>query len=154
MIKYVLITPARNEEAFVEKTILSVVAQTILPVRWIMIDDGSTDRTGEIADQYARRHQWIEVVHRPRRVERNFAAKAQAVNAALESVKSLQFEVVGNLDADVSFGPDYMAFLLQKFVADPRLGAATLATSDDFFAEMSRMLNPCSWSLAAGRWQD
>lgn len=149
--KYVLITPARNEDAFIEKTILSVVNQTILPERWVIIDDGSTDRTGEIIDRYAKQYSWIEPVHNPKRVERNFAAKAQAVNGALERVRDLQFEIVGNLDADVSFEPDYMAFLLQKFAIDPKLGVAGTpftqpggydSTKDSFEGE-SYVAGPC-----------
>jgi glycosyltransferase involved in cell wall biosynthesis len=149
--RYILITSARNEEAFVEKTILSVAAQTILPEQWVIIDDGSTDKTGEIIDKYARKYRWIDPVHNPKRLERNFAAKAQAVNAALQRVKNLQFKVVGNLDADVSFEPDYMAFLLQKFATDPNLGVAGTpftqpggydSTKDSFEGE-SYVAGPC-----------
>jgi|ERR1051326_192989 glycosyltransferase involved in cell wall biosynthesis len=151
MIKYILITPARNEEAFVEKIILSVVSQTVRPERWLIIDDGSTDRTGEIIEQYATQYEWIEAVHNPKRTERNFAAKAHAVNGALERVKNLEFEVVGNLDADVSFEPDYMAFLLNKFETDPSLGVAGTpftqpggydSTKDSFEGE-SYVAGPC-----------
>src|SRR5215204_4784863 len=100
--KYVLITAARNEETFIEKTLASVVAQTILPERWVIIDDGSTDRTPEIAEQYAQRFAWIEMVRRPHRTGRSFAGKAHAVNAALERVRAAEGNIVGNLDADVS----------------------------------------------------
>jgi len=123
-VKYVLISPARNEQAFIETTIQSVAAQTRLPERWIIIDDGSTDRTAEIAEQYAKRYSWIELIRREPRKDRSFAGKAHAVNAALERLKDVEFEVVGNLDADVSFPPDYVAFLLQKFAEDPKLGVA------------------------------
>jgi glycosyltransferase involved in cell wall biosynthesis len=149
--KYVLITPARNEEAFIEKTLLSVIGQTVLPERWVIIDDGSTDRTGTIIDRYAKQYRWIELVHNPKRVQRNFAAKAQAVNAALERVRDLQFEVVGNLDADVSFEPNYMAFLLEKFAVDSKLGVAGTpftqpggydSTKDSFEGE-SYVAGPC-----------
>src|ERR1700720_1445066 len=112
--KYVLITAARNEEAFIRKTLDSMVAQTLLPEQWVIIDDGSTDRTAEIVEPYTKRHPWIELVGRPRREDRNFASKARAVNAGLERVQSLGFEIVGNLDADVSFEPNYMEFLMQK----------------------------------------
>jgi len=122
--KYVVITPAHNEEAFIHKTLDSMVAQTLLPERWVIVDDGSTDRTAEIAKNYAARLLWIEVVRRPQRLDRSFAGKVHAFNAGLERVKSLQFEVIGNLDADLSFDPDYLAFLMQKFSEDPKLGVA------------------------------
>jgi len=122
--KYVLITPAHNEEAFIQKTLDSMVAQTVLPERWVIVDDGSTDRTAEIVESWARRHPWIELVRRPQRLDRSFAGKVRAFNAGLERVKSLQFEVIGNLDADLSFDPDYLAFLMQRFSEDPGLGVA------------------------------
>ncbi len=122
--KYVLITPAHNEEAFIHKTLDSMVAQTLLPERWVIVDDGSTDRTAEIVESYAKRHPWIELVRRPQRLDRSFAGKVRAFNAGLERVKSLQFEVIGNLDADLSFDPDYLAFLMQRFSQDPGLGVA------------------------------
>src|SRR5216110_2662471 len=115
LMKYVLITPATNEERFIGKTLESVVAQTVPPLRWVIVDDGSTDRTAEIVRDYVRRYDWIVLLRRPRRVDRNFAGKVHAVNAGLEAMKDLSFEVFGNLDADVSFEPDYMEFLLQKF---------------------------------------
>jgi glycosyltransferase involved in cell wall biosynthesis len=130
-VKYILITSARNEERLIEGTLRSVTAQTSLPLRWVIVDDGSTDRTAEIIERYAERHPWIELVRRPKRSDRNFAAKAHAVNAALERVRSLEFEVVGNLDADVSFEPDYMAFVMEKFAADPELGVAGTPFTED-----------------------
>ena len=87
--KYVLITPARNEEMFIRKTLDSVTAQTLLPARWIIVNDGSTDRTAEIVESYAKRHSWIELIHRSHRSERNFAGKAHAFNAGFEQVRSL-----------------------------------------------------------------
>ncbi|HEY4270918.1 MAG TPA: glycosyltransferase family 2 protein [Candidatus Udaeobacter sp.] len=129
--KYVLITSARNEEALITKTLDSVVTQTVLPQRWVIVDDGSTDHTGEIIESYARRHSWIEVVCRARDRDRNFSSKAHAVNTGLERVKSCQFEIVGNLDADVSFGPDYMEFLMQRFSEDPKLGVAGTPFTQD-----------------------
>ena len=130
--KYVLITPAHNEEAFIEKTLGSMSAQTLLPERWIIVDDGSSDRTAEIIQRYARRFRWIELVQRPPRLDRDFAGKVHAFNAGLEYVQSLSFDVIGNLDADLSFEPDYLEFLIRKFAADPRLGVAgTPFTEDD-----------------------
>ena len=63
--RYVLITPARNEAAFIEKTIESVVAQTIRPVRWVIVSDGSTDGTDDIVRKHAAKHDWIELVSLP-----------------------------------------------------------------------------------------
>src|SRR5687768_3285338 len=122
--KYVLITPARNEETLIEKTFVSVCAQTSPPLRWVIVDDGSTDRTAEIVERYAKRFPWIELVRRPQHIDRSFAAKVHAFNAGFERVRSLQFDVIGNQDADISFEPDYMEFLMRKFGEDPRLGVA------------------------------
>src|SRR5204863_6118461 len=99
--KYVLITPARNEEAFIQKTLDSMVAQTLLPERWVIVDDGSTDRTAEIVESYTKNHSWIQLIHRPKRLDRNFAGKAHAFNAGFKRIRSLPFDVIGNLDADI-----------------------------------------------------
>ncbi|MBX6326162.1 MAG: glycosyltransferase family 2 protein, partial [Chthoniobacterales bacterium] len=101
--KYVLITPAHNEERFIRKTLDSMVNQTLLPERWVIVNDGSTDRTGEIVAEYARRFPWIQLVYRSPRLDRSFAAKVHAFNAGLQRVQSLEFDVIGNLDADLSF---------------------------------------------------
>src|SRR4030095_7056049 len=57
---YVLITPARNEAAFIAKTLESVVAQTVLPKRWVVVSDGSTDGTDEIVTKYQPGREWLE----------------------------------------------------------------------------------------------
>jgi poly-beta-1,6-N-acetyl-D-glucosamine synthase len=134
---YVLITPAHNEEAFIEKTIESVIHQTIPPVRWVIVDDGSTDRTSEIVKRYLGRYSWMELVQKPQRRDRNFAGKVGAFNAGYERVKDLQWEVVGNLDGDISFEPDHFEFLARKFVADATLGVAgTIFKEDGFSSEI------------------
>jgi len=108
-----------------------VVNQTVVPERWVIVDDGSTDHTAEIVESYAKRHSWIELVHHVKNRDRNFASKAHAVKNGLECANSLQFEIVGNLDADVSFAPDYMEFLLQRFSEDPNLGIAGTPFTQD-----------------------
>ena len=122
--KYVLITPARNEEKFITKTLDSVVAQTLLPERWIIVDDSSTDRTAAIVESYVTRYPWIELVRQSQREDRDFAGKARAFNSGCARVSSLPFDVIGNLDADISFEPDYFEFLMSKFAEFPRLGVA------------------------------
>jgi len=124
ILRYVLITPSRNEERFIEKTLESVVSQTVLPIKWVIVNDGSTDATAEIVATYAARYRWIELINRPVRKERHFAAKVHAFNAGLERIKQLEYEVIGNLDADVSLDADHFEFLISKFSQDSRLGVA------------------------------
>ena len=121
---YVLITPARDEGKFIEGTIESVVRQTVRPVKWIIVSDGSTDSTDEIVKHYAAKHRWIEFVRLPERRERHFAGKVHAFNAGYEEVKDVNYDIIGNLDADITFDEDYMCFLLCKFIQDPWLGVA------------------------------
>src|SRR5712671_3298849 len=121
---YVLITPARNEEALIEKVLESVVHQTVPPLKWVIVDDGSTDRTADIVGRYLGRYPWISILRRLPERERTFASKVHAFNLGYDSIRGLQCEVIGNLDADVSFENDYLEFLLGKFLADPTLGVA------------------------------
>ena len=121
---YVLVTPSRNEEALIAKTIESVIHQTVLPQKWVIVNDGSTDSTGAIAERYAAEYQWIEVVNRPVRRERNFAAKVHAFNVGQERLKDVNYEIIGNLDSDVALDEDHFEFLLRKFQDDRRLGVA------------------------------
>ena len=78
---YVLVTPARNEAQFIELTLRSVIAQTVRPVRWVIVSDGSTDGTDDIVRKYSAEHSWIELVRMPERHQRHFAAKVNAFNA-------------------------------------------------------------------------
>jgi glycosyltransferase involved in cell wall biosynthesis len=123
-LSYVLITPARNEEAYIEKTIQSVISQKYLPKKWVIVSDGSTDRTDEIVQKYILGNSWIEFLRMPERRERQFAAKVQCFNAGYERIKDMSYDIIGSLDADISFESDYFAFLLAKFLECPRLGVA------------------------------
>src|SRR5580765_7546620 len=133
-LRYVLVTPARNEEAYIERTIESVLKQTVPPLRWVIVNDGSTDSTGEIVKRYIGRCSWLELIERPVRRERHFAAKVHSFNAGFERVKDLDYAVVGNLDADVSFDADYLEFLLAKFAGDPTLGVAGTAFREEGYS--------------------
>jgi glycosyltransferase involved in cell wall biosynthesis len=119
---YVLITPARNEAQFIEQTIKSVVAQTVPPTKWIIVSDGSTDGTDVIVDKYVAKHEWIELVRMPERRERHFAGKIHAFNAGYARLKDLKYDIIGSLDADISFDENYFLFLLGKLAEDPALG--------------------------------
>ena len=121
---YVLITPARNEEDNIERVIKSMVAQTVLPMKWVIVSDGSTDGTDDIVKKYLPQNRWIEFVRMPEHGDRQFAAKVGCFNAGYAKVKDLDYEIVGNLDADISFDPEYFEFLLSKYQEDPNLGIA------------------------------
>src|SRR6266481_3077788 len=93
-VPYVLITPACNEARFIENTIQSVIKQTILPSKWVIVNDGSTDATPDIVAKYAAEHDWIELVNMPVRKGRNFAAKVYAFRAGQEKLQSIAYEVI------------------------------------------------------------
>lgn len=119
---YVLVTPARNEGEFIEKTLQSVVAQAVRPVKWVIVSDGSTDNTDEIVSRYAAEYPWIELVRTPERRERSFAGKVHAFNAGYARVKDLQYEAIGCVDGDISFDEGYFTFLLGKLAEEQTLG--------------------------------
>jgi glycosyltransferase involved in cell wall biosynthesis len=135
-VRLALITPARNEEAFIDATIRAVIAQTIRPLKWIIVSDGSTDRTDEIVSKYAAEQDstWIELLRMPPRTDRQFAAKAHAFNAGFTRLKEsgVEYDIVGNLDADITFEPGYFEFLLNQFAANPKLGVAGTPFVEDF----------------------
>ena len=141
MIQYALITPARNEEAFIEKTIQSVISQTIRPQHWIIVNDQSTDRTGEIAQQYADEHDFMQVIHATGDAERNFGSKAKVIEFAYEHLKDKEFDYIGNLDADISFEPEYYEQILGKLEENPKLGLAGGIRYDMHEDEM-RLIDP------------
>lgn len=124
MEKYVVVTPAHNEALFIEKTIQSMVAQTIKPVAWIVVNDGSTDATAELVERYRARHSFIKLINVSRSGGRHFGNKVHAFNQGLEEAKHLEYDFIGNLDADISFGADYFQRLLAEFHKDSSLGLA------------------------------
>ena len=124
MFRYVIITPAHNEEPFIRQTISSVVDQRVLPQKWVIVDDASTDRTGEIVREYLPRYPFIELIEIQRAQGRNFGNKARAFNRGLEQVQGVGFDFIGNLDADIGVQPDYFESVLQELQRDPHLGIA------------------------------
>ncbi|MCS6320059.1 MAG: glycosyltransferase family 2 protein [Nitrospira sp.] len=121
---YILITPARNEANFIEGTIRSVCAQTLRPLKWIIVSDGSTDGTDEIVKRFLADHQWIELVRMPEHRDRHFGAKVHCFNAGYEKLHGSSYDVIGNLDADITFDETYFVYLMNKFAEDPALGVA------------------------------
>lgn len=121
-LSYALVTPARNEEEFIGQTIESVVRQTVRPLKWVIVSDGSTDRTDDIVRKHAAEHPWIELVRLPERASRHFAGKVHAFNAGYARLKDVPYALIGSLDADITFSEDFFQFLIDKFVQNPRLG--------------------------------
>ena len=121
---YVLITAARNEQDYIERTLSSVVSQTLRPLRWIIVNDGSTDRTADIVKAYCFRYPFVHLISVPSGGKRTFEAKSRSVNMAFQQLADLTFGFVGNLDADVAFESRYCEKLVAKFKACERLGLA------------------------------
>jgi poly-beta-1,6-N-acetyl-D-glucosamine synthase len=119
---YVVVTPARDEALFIELTIKSVVAQTVRPLKWVIVSDGSTDGTDDIVRRYVADHPWIELVRMPERRGRHFAGKVHAFKAGYARLKGVEYGAIASLDADISFDENYCSFLLQKLADNPSLG--------------------------------
>jgi len=119
---YVIITPAHNEEAFIEETIRSMISQTVRPLRWIVVNDNSLDRTGEIVQRYASENGFIQLVDIKRSGERHFGNKVSAFNRGLSEAQRLDYRFIGNIDADISLPKDYFEKILREFDLDPNLG--------------------------------
>lgn len=141
-LRFALITPARNEQEYIEKTIESVIRQSLRPVRWVIVSDGSTDNTDQIVKCYLGRHAWIDLVRLPSERDRNFAAKVGAFNAGLERLGDERYDIIGCLDADVTFGSEYFDYLVQQFAANRRLGVAgTHYTEGEFHSYNDSYMN-------------
>ena len=121
---YVLVTAAYNEEANIAKTIESVLSQTRLPNRWVIVSDGSFDRTDEMIQEYAKHHGFIRFLRITRQPGRSFGSKVRALRAGNDLLKDIPYDFIGNLDADVSVLPSYFEDLLAHFDLRPSLGLA------------------------------
>lgn len=122
--QYVLMTAAYNEETTIEQTILSVLSQTILPCRWVIVSDGSSDNTDEIVQHYAEKHDFIRLLRVTRSQGRSFGSKVLALRRAWTLIGDLAFDFVGNVDADVSLNSSYFEDLMARFGVNPNLGLA------------------------------
>ena len=121
---YVLMTAACNEEKYIHRTLQSVLSQTVLPQRWIIVSDGSTDRTAEIVARYAKKYRFIHFIQVLRPPGRNFISKVLALRAGSRLLEDVSFDFIGNIDADVSVEAFYFESLLDYFEQDPSLGLA------------------------------
>ncbi|WP_330202482.1 glycosyltransferase family A protein [Cyanobacterium sp. Dongsha4] len=124
--KIVLISPVRNEEHYLEKTIESVANQKLTPKEWLIVDDGSTDKTSEILQKAAEKYSWIHVITKPDRGKRSVGpGVVEAFYYGYERLKTKDYDFIGKLDGDLEFKPEYFSSLLAYFREDPHLGSAS-----------------------------
>lgn len=122
--RYAIVTPVRDEEEFIEKLIQSVVSQTVTPLKWIIIDDGSTDRTEQIIRRYLGGNPWIELLNLPNRGSRELGGDS-VFDIGLRRLELDQIEFLARVDGDVSFEPNYFERMMAIFKESPRLGVAS-----------------------------
>lgn len=122
--RYVLITPAKNEAKSIGKTIESVVSQTVQPLQWVIVSDGSTDSTDDVVKDAASNYPFIVYKRNDSPVNKDFSSKVNAFNLGQKSLTVSDYQYIGNLDADVSFEKDYFKQILTRFSNDPKLGLA------------------------------
>lgn len=124
---YLVVSPCRNEVAYMRKTLDSMVGQTERPALWVIVDDGSTDETPAILADYAARHDWIRVLHKPDRGHRAVGpGVVEAFYVGLDAVGDLSpYFVIGKLDLDLDLPPRYFEILIDRMVADPRIGTCS-----------------------------
>ena len=120
--RYVLVTPARNEEKYIEKTICSVISQKILPAKWIIVSDGSTDKTDDIVKKYADDYTFIQLLRRSPNSSRNFGSKVFAIQAGVDCLQDLEYDFIGVMDADISFEPDFFESVIINLQANSKIG--------------------------------
>lgn len=121
---YVLVTPTKDEEKTIGDTLSSVISQTIRPEEWVIVSDGSTDRTDSLIQAAMVDHPWITLIQLPPRKGRCFGAVARATKLATERLSVSDYEFIGLLDSDLRFAPTYFESVIAEFRANPKLGLA------------------------------
>lgn len=121
--RYVVITPVRDEETYLPRSIESMVGQSVRPQEWVIVNDGSKDRTAEIAEQAAQQFPWIQVVHRTDRGYRKWGGGIiAAFYDGFHSLRCKDWEFMSKLDGDLSFEASYFEGTFKKFAENPRIG--------------------------------
>lgn len=122
-IRYVVVSPVRDEREHLAKTVESVIGQTIRPAEWVIVNDGSTDGTAEIIDRYAARYPWLHAVHRENRgFRKSGGGVMEAFSEGYGHLGSADWEYLVKLDGDLSFSADYFESCFREFEKNPRLG--------------------------------
>jgi len=138
--RYLLISPCRNEADFMRQTLDTVISQSILPTKWVIVDDGSTDDTPRILADYASRHPWIQVVTRNDRGRRAVGPGViEAFYAGYAAVNPDDYDYICKLDLDLRLPPRYFEILMDRMAANPRIatcsGKAYVETKDNLLSE-------------------
>ncbi len=128
MKKYIIVTPVRNEEEFLEKTIKSVLKQTVKPAEYILVNDGSTDSTPEIIAKYVEQYDWIKTIDRPLGKHSPGTGVIRAFYAGFEISETKDWDFVIKLDGDLEFESGYFEYLIKAFEENPKLGIASGVT--------------------------
>lgn len=124
--RYVAITPVKDEAAHLPRLLETMTGQTIRPLRWVLVDDGSSDGTGALLDDFSRRWVFARVLHRPAgRPRAPGPAVIDAFHSGLAMVDDLPWDFIVKLDGDLSLDADYFERLLACFAASPTLGIAS-----------------------------
>lgn len=124
--RLVIVSPTKDEARYLNRTIDSMVRQSVLPKLWLIVDDGSVDATGAIADDAAEKYPWIRVIHRPIGTQRSVGPGViAAFYDGLSRVNLDDYDFVCKLDGDLEFGENYFEILLKRFARNPRLGTAS-----------------------------
>lgn len=123
---YALISPCRNEADYMRETLDTVVAQTVTPTLWVIVDDGSSDATPAILADYAAKHPWIRIVTRRDRGHRAVGPGViDAFYAGYETIRPDDFEFICKLDLDLRLPPKYFEILMQRMHAEPRMATCS-----------------------------
>lgn len=124
--RYVIISPCRNEADFMRQTLDSVVAQSVLPTRWVIVDDGSTDATPAILAEYAAKHAWIQIVTRNNRGKRAVGPGViEAFYAGYETITPTDYDFVCKLDLDLNLPVGYFEGLMKRMAANPKIATCS-----------------------------
>jgi glycosyltransferase involved in cell wall biosynthesis len=125
-VKYVIVSPCRNEDEFMQKTLDSVVAQSVLPALWVIVDDGSTDATPDILAKYEKKYPFIKIVTRQNRGHRSVGPGViEAFYHGYNTVDESQFDFICKLDLDLDLPERYFETLIQRMDENPRLGTCS-----------------------------
>src|SRR3954462_4982243 len=124
--RYCLITPCRDEAKFARRTLDSIANQTIQPALWVIVDDGSRDETPAILDEYATKLPYIRIIRRADRGDRKLGGGViEAFDEGYASIDPSEFAYICKFDLDLDVPPRYFETLIERFLADPRLGTCS-----------------------------